>query len=171
MAATMTTPAEPGERPPATPDGTGDSAEHGPATAPGARQRVTLDRPPGDRYLPARSARAASGDVLGGVRGPLALVVGGAVAFAVLGGVLGITAGLIILAGLLGWLTGLLVRPPLRAAAVAVASVVAGLLGIWLFGRWEGGVLDPVAYFAEVQGLVVPLELLAAAGMAAAASQ
>jgi hypothetical protein len=49
--------------------------------------------------------------------------------------------------------------------------VVVGLLGIWLFGRWEGGVLNPIDYFAEVQGLVVPLELLAGAGMAAAASR
>jgi len=68
-------------------------------------------------------------------------------------------------------LTGLVVRPPLRAAAIAVAVVLAGLLGIWLFGRWEGGVLDPIEYFAEVQGILVPLELLAAGGLAAAASR
>jgi hypothetical protein len=49
--------------------------------------------------------------------------------------------------------------------------VVLGLLGIWLFGRWEGGVLDPLEYLAEVQGFVVPLELLAAGGLAAAASR
>jgi hypothetical protein len=171
MAATMTTPAEPGERRPATLDQTADPAETDPVPRAGAGQRVTLDRPPGDRYLPARSARAASDEVFGGIRGPLAVVVGGALAFVVLGGVLGITVGLIVHAGLLGWLTGLLVRPPLRASAVAVGAVVGGLLGIWLFGRWEGGVLDPVAYFAEVQGILVPLELLAAAGMAAAASQ
>jgi hypothetical protein len=48
---------------------------------------------------------------------------------------------------------------------------VLGLLGIWLFGRWEGGVLDPLEYLAEVQGFVVPLELLAAGGLAAAASR
>ncbi|HEY8632207.1 MAG TPA: hypothetical protein VIL50_03560, partial [Candidatus Limnocylindrales bacterium] len=59
----------------------------------------------------------------------------------------------------------------LRAAAVAVAVVLAGLLGIWLFGRWEGGVLAPIEYFAEVQGILVPLELLAAGGLAAAASR
>jgi hypothetical protein len=171
MAGTMTTPAEPGERRPATAGQTDGAPEAAPTARPAAGQRVTLDRPPGDRYLPARSTRAASGDVLGGVRGPLAVVAGGVLAFVVLGGVLGITAGLIVLAGLLGWLTGLLVRPPRRAAAVAVGAVVGGLLGIWLFGRWEGGVLDPVAYFAEVQGILVPLELLAAAGMAAAASR
>jgi hypothetical protein len=35
----------------------------------------------------------------------------------------------------------------------------------------EGGVLDPIEYFAEVQGFLVPLELLVAAGLAAAASR
>jgi hypothetical protein len=82
-----------------------------------------------------------------------------------------VTAGLIVLAGLIGWLTGLLVRPPLRAAVVAAGIVVLGLLGIWLFGRMEGGVLDPIEYFAEVQGFLVPIELLVAGGLAAAASR
>jgi hypothetical protein len=102
---------------------------------------------------------------------PLAVAVGGVLAFVVLGGILAITAGLVVLAGLIGWLIGLVVRPPVRAAVVAVAVVAVGLLGVWLFGRWEGGVLDPFEYFAEVQGVLVPLELLAAGGLAAAASQ
>ena len=161
MAAAMTTPPGPGEQRPVAASGTSDPS----------RRRVTLDRPPGDRYLPARSARAASNDVLRGVRGPLLLVAGGTLVFVVLGGILGITAGLIVAAGILGWLTGLIVRPPLRAAVVGLVAVTAGLLGIWLFGRWEGGVLDPITYLAEVQGFVVPLELLAGAGMAAAASR
>jgi hypothetical protein len=101
----------------------------------------------------------------------LAVVAGGTLAFVVLGGVLAVTAGLVVLAGLVGWLTGLVVRPPLRAAAFGLVTVVAGLLGIWLFGRWEGGVLNPIDYLAEVQGFIVPLELLAGAGMAAAASR
>ena len=96
---------------------------------------------------------------------------GGTLAFVVLGGVLAVTAGLVVLAGLVGWLTGLVVRPPLRAAAFGLVTVIAGLLGIWLFGRWEGGVLNPIDYLAEVQGFIVPLELLAGAGMAAAVSR
>jgi hypothetical protein len=99
------------------------------------------------------------------------VAVGGVLAFVVLGGILAITAGLVVLAGLIGWLIGLLVRPPVRAAVVAIGVVVVGLLGVWLFGRWEGGVLDPIEYLAEVQGVLVPLELLAAGGLAAAASQ
>jgi hypothetical protein len=130
-----------------------------------------LDRPPGDRYLPAGRGTARPGDRLGETRAPLAVAAGGVVAFVVLGGILAVTAGLIVLAGLIGWLIGLLVRPPARAALVAVVTAVAGLIGIWLFGRWEGGVLNPIDYLAEVQGIIVPLQLLAAGGMAAAASR
>jgi hypothetical protein len=147
----MTTPLEPGER----------RAGQG---------RTTLERPPGDRYLPTRAAPNEPG-VLGRARAPLAVAIGGVLGFVILGGILAITAGLIVLAALIGWLIGLLVRPPARAAVVAVGVVVLGLLGIWLFGRWEGGVLDPLEYLAEVQGFVVPLELLAAGGLAAAASR
>ena len=170
MAETMTTPLEPGERPPATPgDGRSEPGD-GPAE-PAARRRITLERPPGERYQPARSNLAASGEVLGGIRGPVTIALGGVLVFVVLGGILGITAGLVVVAGLLGWLTGFLVRPPWRAAAVAAGVVVAGLLGIWLFGRWEGGVLNPIDYLAEVHGFAGPLDILAAAGMAAAASR
>jgi hypothetical protein len=132
--------------------------------------RTTLDRPPGDRYP---SARPADTDrsVVDRARAPLAVAIGGVVAFVVLGGILGVTAGLVVVAGLIGWLLGLVVRPPLRAALAAVGVVVAGLLAVWLFGRWEGGVLDPIEYFGEVQGLLVPFELLAAGALAAAASR
>jgi hypothetical protein len=55
---------------------------------------------------------------------------------------------------------------------VGVVSIVAGLLGVWLFGRLEGGVLDPIAYLDEVQGWpLVVLQLLAGGGMAAASSR
>ena len=130
-----------------------------------------LDRPPGDRYLPAGRGPTRPDGPLGETRAPLAVAAGGVVAFVILGGILAVTAGLIVLAGLIGWLIGLLVRPPARAALVAVVTAVAGLIGIWLFGRWEGGVLNPIDYFADVQGIIVPLELLAAGGMAAAASR
>jgi len=130
-----------------------------------------LDRPPGDRYIPAERGPIRSGGRFDEARAPLAVAAGGVVAFIVLGGVLAVTAGLIVLAGLIGWLIGLFVRPPARAALVAVAAAIVGLIGIWLFGRWEGGVLNPIDYFADVQGIIVPLELLAAGGMAAAASR
>jgi hypothetical protein len=103
---------------------------------------------------------------------PLALVLGTALGFVVLGGVLGVTAGLVIPSAFLGWLTGRLVSPPGRAAVVGLAAIALGLLAIWLFGRTEGGVMDPVAYLAEVEGpIVVVLSLLAGGGLAAAASR
>lgn len=140
---------------------------------PGDR-RPLLDRPPGERYAPARAADDGATGLTwaGSVLVPLVLVLGGAIAFVVLGGILAVTAGLIIAAAFLGWLTGRLVSPPVRAAAVGLAGVAIGLLGIWLFGRFEGGVLDPIAYLAEVQGpIVVLLCLVAGGGLAAAASQ
>ncbi len=103
---------------------------------------------------------------------PLAVVIGGALAYTVIGGILVVTAGLVVLAAFLGWLIGKLVARPPRAALVGVIAVLVGLAGIWLFGRLEGGVLDPIAYFDEVQGWpLVALQLLAGGGLAAAASR
>jgi hypothetical protein len=159
----MTTPLEPGERVP------GDRS--GGEPSPPASPRTILDRPPGDRYGPANDPTDRSGGGLEQAGPPLVVAAVGVALFVLLGGILAVTAGLLVVAGLIGWLTGLLVRPPARAAIVAVGAVLAGLAGIWLFGRWEGGVLDPIEYFAEVQGILVPLELAAAAGLAAAASR
>jgi len=103
---------------------------------------------------------------------PVAIVIGTSVAFVILGGILTVTAGLVIVAAFLGWLTGHLVSPPGPAAIVALVAIVAGFLAIWLFGRVEGGVLDPIAYLAEVEGpVVVVLSLLFGGGLAAAASR
>ena len=103
---------------------------------------------------------------------PTALVLGGAIAFVILGGILGVTAGLIIAATFLGWLTGRLVSPPAAAAAVGFTMVALGFLAIWLYGRAEGGVLDPLAYLDEVEGpMVIILRLLGGGGLAAAASR
>ena len=92
-------------------------------------------------------------------------------AVTVLGGPLSITAGLVGAAAVIGWLAGLATRP-LRAAAVAVAvgSVALGLVGIWLFAGLEGGTLGLVDYLAQVQGILVPIELVVAGTLAAAAS-
>jgi hypothetical protein len=139
---------------------------------PGDR-RPGLDRPPGERYLAAEERAAAAGsDIPGGRWAIVAVIVGGALVYTVLGGVLDVTAGLVVAAGFLGWLLGKLVRGPARAAALGVLAVVVGLLGIWAFGRVEGGVLDPMAYFDAVQGWpLVALQLLAGGGLAAAASR
>lgn len=143
-----------------------------PTPQPG-EQRPVLDRPPSDRYgpppdeTPDGSGMRTDPALVAG-----ALIVGGGIAFVVLGGILLVTGGLVAAAAFLGWLTGRLVSPPGSAAAVALAAVVVGLLSIWLYGRFEGGVLDPITYLLEVEGpVVVALCLLAGGGLAAAASR
>jgi hypothetical protein len=163
---------------------TGMQPPTGPAQEPGERRR--LDHPPSDRYRTAESEAALGGetdDETGNAEAaatglPLrervlrAVAVGlvGSIAITVLGGPLSITAGLVGAAGLIGWLVGIAVRPA-RAAAVAIAlgSVVLGLIGIWLFAGIEGGVLGPIDYLAEVQGVLVPIELAVAGALAGAA--
>ena len=141
-------------------------------TEPGDR-RPTLDRPPGDRYLrPTPPGTDGAGDERAIVWPPVAVVVAVALAYTVLGGLLDITAGLVVVAAFAGWLLGRLVARPPRAAAVAIVTIVGGLAGIWLFGRVEGGVLDPIAYFDAVQGWpLVAIQLVAAGGLAAASSR
>lgn len=143
-----------------------------PANPPGDR-RPLLDRPPGDRYVaPPPADPAADRTRIDAILVPVALILGGAVAFVVLGGIVDVTAGLVVVAAFVGWLTGRLVSPPSRAAAVGLAAVIVGFLGIWLFGRFEGGVLDPIAYLDAVEGpIVVVLSLLAGGGLAAAAAR
>jgi hypothetical protein len=147
-----------------------------PTSEPGDRRpeptRPQLDRPPSDRYVTRPSATDAPAGRLDALLVPIALVLGTGIAFVFLGGILLVTAGLVLVAAFAGWLTGRLVSPPGRAAVVGLAAVVVGLLGIWLFGRLEGGVLGPIDYLAEVEGpIVVALSLLAGAGLAAAASR
>ncbi len=138
---------------------------------PGDR-RPLLDRPPGERYGSSAPRPEPDATVLDRIAWPLAVIVGTAVLFTILGAILAITAGLIVIAGFAGWLLGKLVSPPLQAAALGLLAVLLGFLAIWAFGRLEGGVLDPIEYLAEVEGwIVVGLSLLAGGGLAAAASR
>ncbi len=131
-----------------------------------------LDRPPSDRYLPKTTTDSEAAAKLDAALVPGAIALGGVIAFVVIGGILAVTAGLVVLAASVGWLLGRFVSPPTRATLLAIATIALGFLGIWLFGRMEGGVLDPMAYLDAVEGLgVVVLSLLAGGGLAAAASQ
>ena len=145
---------------------------------PGERRR--LDHPPSDRYAaePPAADRGASTTedaaplpdrkrILRGV----AVGLGGAIVITILGGPLSITAGLVGAAGAIGFVVGAVMRPlRLAAVVVAIAAVVLGLIGIWLFAGLEGGVLGPIEYLADVQGVLVPIELLVAGVLAALAS-
>ena len=160
-----------------TPDGTAPDRQDG-----GERR---LARPPSDRYRAEAPAAEASSDDQAEAGGSLgrAVAFGAltglvlAAAITVLGGVLLITAGLIAVAGLGGWAIAVAVRaggldavaPSRRralAVGLAVAAVLAGQLGLWLFARYEGGVLGPVDYLAETFELLVPLQFLFATAAA-----
>jgi len=138
-------------------------------TEPGER-RPKLDRAPGERYLRPESDAAGRDAPL--MWPPVAVMIGGAIGYTILGGILAVTAGLVVLAASLGWLLGKLVSPPSRAAAAGLATIALGLAGIWLFGRVEGGVLDPITYLDDVQGWpLVALQLALGSGLAAASSR
>lgn len=97
----------------------------------------------------------------------------GAGALTVLGGVLAVSAGLIVVAGAAGWAVAIALRAgsgarltrsrrARLAIGLALASVALGQLGLWLYARSEGGVLEPLDYLAQVFGPVVVLEFVAA---------
>jgi hypothetical protein len=160
-----------------TPSGTAPQRQDG-----GERR---LARPPSDRYRSADSAAHAGDGDQEQARGSLgrAIAFGAltglvlAVAITLLGGILLITAGLIAVAGLGGWAIAVAVRaggleavaPSRRrtlAAGLAAAAVLAGQLGLWLFARYEGGVLGPLDYLTETFELLVPLQFLFATAAA-----
>jgi hypothetical protein len=154
--------------------------------APGERR---LARPPSDRY---REAEARSAGATGPrpdrsaslARGlALAIVAGltGAALLVFIGGVVTLTTGLLAIAGLTGFAIAIALvlgagdhlagrRRVLLAIGLSLAAVALGQLGLWQYGRSEGGVLPLIDYLAEVFGLLVPAEFLAAgivAGVAA----
>ena len=106
----------------------------------------------------------------------VATIVGAAILM-FLGGVLAVSSGLVVAAGATGWAVGIALRagaagrfaPGRRArlaVGLAILAVLLGQAGLWAYARSEGGVLGPLDYLAEVFGLLVPLELLAAAVVA-----
>ncbi|HEU4672384.1 MAG TPA: hypothetical protein VFS32_05740 [Candidatus Limnocylindrales bacterium] len=95
-----------------------------------------------------------------------------ALVLAVLGGPASFSAGLVVVAFFMGRLVGAMVKfgaagtlsSPARvslAILISLAGIAAGQLGIWLFARGEGGVLDVGTYLASF-GPLVPLEFMIA---------
>ena len=137
-----------------------------PGTTPGEHR---LDHPPSDRYR-AETPPPAEGSLARGIAfGAVAAAVG-ALVVTVAGGLAAITAGLLVIAAVVGWATGVAVvigaggstpasRRAIGAAALAVAGIGLGQVGLWLLGREEGGVLSLFDYVGEVFGFLVPLEL------------
>jgi hypothetical protein len=57
------------------------------------------------------------------------------------------------------------------ALALTTLAVVLGQLGLWLFARYEGGVLGPIDYLAETFGALVLVQLVIAWIVAAATAR
>jgi hypothetical protein len=165
---------EPGSPP------TASAAEPPPAPGgpiPGERR---LAHPPSDRYRAAELAAQAPPRPTSAARGlayAAVVVVVGALAITVLGGVVTLTGGLLALAGIIGWAVAWALRTgagsaiaagrrTLLAVALAVASIVLGQLGLWLYGLSEGGVLPFLDYLGEVYGPLVPVQAIIAAVVA-----
>lgn len=148
-----------------------------PAATPGERR---LDRPPSDRYQVTTLDEATSGDTGSAGRAIAAgLVVAlvGAAATVVLGGVVGISAGLLVVAAATGWAVGTATvigggsrlsrrARPWLAVAGATDAVILGQLGLWLYAMSEGGVLPLVDYLAQTFGVLVPLQAVLSLGLA-----
>lgn len=145
----------------------------GESRAPGERR---LARPPSDRYrtsVPDRERDSAPPP--GGARasslglGTLAALAGAATTV-VLGGVMAVSGGLLIVAVVTGYAIGSSVAGRSRAMWLAVTLAVAGILlgqvGLWLFARVEGGVLTLPDYLAQTFGILVPAQVFLAAAAA-----
>jgi hypothetical protein len=150
-----------------------------PPASPGERR---LAYPPSDRYRAAEAAAAAAEEleepdpnasVARGVALATAVAIAGAVAIVVLGGVLTLTEVLLVVAGFTGLGVGLALRwgaggqlagrrRVVIALALALGAVLLGQLGLWQYGRSEGGVLGPLDYLGQVYGPLVLLEFAAA---------
>jgi hypothetical protein len=103
--------------------------------------------------------------------------VAGAALIVVFGGALAVSAGLLVVASAVGYAVGLATLigsadtlggkgRPWVAAGLAAVGVMLGQVGLWLFARAEGGVLEPIDYLAQTFGPLVPMEVLLAAVVA-----
>jgi hypothetical protein len=166
-----TEPTEPNGGDPARPANPADRRSADVESGDGPTNRpARLDHPPSDRY--AREASPPTVARRTRVAQALGVAAAGAAAIAFLGGPLSMTAGLLALSVVVGLAVGALLRPATAiAVSLAVGSVVVGLAGVWLFARAEGGVLDPIAYFGDVQGPLAPAQLVLAALAAVASSR
>lgn len=101
----------------------------------------------------------------------------GAVITVLLGGVLGLSAGLLVVAGATGWAIGSAVRSlsgatlnrDLRtgiAIAIALIAFAVGQVGLWWYAGTEGGVLSLADYLGETFGPLVPAQAILASVLA-----
>ena len=152
-------------------------------SSPGERR---LARPPSDRYREVEAATAAAeaeaivdpaASVARGVALAAAVAISGAAAIVFLGGVLAFTEVLLVVAGFTGGGVGIALRwgagnhlagrrRVAIALVLALGAVALGQLGLWQYGRTEGGVLGPLDYLGQVYGPLVLVEFAAAGVLA-----
>jgi hypothetical protein len=152
--------------------------EHGETPPSGPRQ---LDRAPGERYR-SRPGQSGAPDVATPATGPspairaatpFLVAIAGALLIAVLGS-FDIGAGLLAVSGFIGWAVGISIiwggtpggdrrRTGAWSAGLAAASIVLGLVLLWIWSRVEGGVMDPIAYLDERFGPIAYLNVVVAA--------
>lgn len=108
-----------------------------------------------------------------------------AAALVIVGGILAERTGLLAISGIGGAAIGLLCagaavprngvvpavmsrdRAVRSAVVLAFVAVGGGAIGTWVYGRLEGGVLDPLTYLWTVFGPFIPAEIVIAVGAAA----
>lgn len=119
------------------------------------------------------AADGATGSPARGITLAVVVAIGVALAITILGGILLVSAGLIVVAAAGGWAITIALRLGSAgtipgstrrwlAVGIAVAAVVLGQIGLWLFARTEGGVLPIFDYLAQTFGPVVPVQLVVA---------
>ena len=164
-----------------------------PESTPEGGERRRLYRAPGERYAPAPQGGPGSppgsgwsdgGATLGpgGGRAVIraALVADAGALLFVAVAQLGIAAGLLVVAAFTGWLTALALiwsgrgavpSPRTRIGLAAFhggQAVVLGLLIDWGYSLVQGGAMGPLAYVAELYGIIALLAVMLGAGVAAA---
>jgi hypothetical protein len=155
-----------------------------PSSTPGEQRR--LARPPSERYREAEAKAAAdaaarsgssSASMARGLAVALVVVLVGALVLVVLGGIATVTSGLIVVAGAIGFGVAVALQLGARgrlssrrrivlAVGLTAGSIALGQLGIWQYGRAEGGVLPLIDYLAEVFGPLVVVEFVVGAVVA-----
>ncbi len=166
------------------------SSDPGARSAPVIPGERRLAHPPSDRYRAAEErAAAAAADVPDpaaslprGITLALIAAIVGAGAIVFVGGVIAWTTGLLAVAGLtgLGIAAGLAFgagdhmagrRRILLAIGLSFGAVALGQIGLWQYGRSEGGVLPFIDFLAQVYGPLVIAEFVAATTIAAVAAR
>jgi hypothetical protein len=137
---------------------------------PGERPpRKTLERPPGERYARREAATDEAPSAARAIAIAILAGLGGAALMVILAGQLAVSSGLLIVAALMGRLIGLALRMArgrvtpaqarLLAVGISLAAIGLAQLGMWLYARSEGGVLELTDYLGQTFGFLVPLEL------------